>query len=72
VLSAAAGGAIPIGAIVARFERLRPRWLEEEFRHTVIAFGGGVLLTAVRGIRALPRRSNAGARGVGRAEWGSG
>ncbi len=42
-----AGIAIPCGALTARIERLRPDWLEEEFRHSVAAFGGGVLLAAV-------------------------
>ncbi|MEM9185174.1 MAG: divalent cation transporter [Planctomycetota bacterium] len=36
-----------VGGVIARFERLKPDWLEEEFRHTVIAFGGGALLSAV-------------------------
>ncbi|QEF97961.1 ZIP Zinc transporter [Stieleria maiorica] len=45
--TAVAGGAIPLGGVVASFENIRPRWLEEEFRHTVIAFGGGALLSAV-------------------------
>jgi ZIP family zinc transporter len=42
-----AGITIPIGGLLARFEHLQPQWLEEEFRHSVIAFGGGVLLAAV-------------------------
>jgi len=42
-----AGAAIPIGGLLARVEQIRPRWLENEFRHSVIAFGGGVLLAAV-------------------------
>jgi ZIP family zinc transporter len=42
-----AGAAIPVGGVLARFERLQPRWLEKEFRHAVLAFGGGVLLAAV-------------------------
>ncbi len=42
-----AGACIPLGAALARIERIRPRWLEDEFRHFVIAFGGGVLLGAV-------------------------
>lgn len=46
-LSFLAGVAIPLGGVVARIERLRPQWLEEEFRHFVIAFGGGALLSAV-------------------------
>lgn len=42
-----AGAAIPVGGGLAMVERIRPRWLEDEFRHSVIAFGGGVLLSAV-------------------------
>ncbi len=45
-LTLVAGGAMPIGGAVARFERIHPDWLESEFRHSVIAFGGGVLLSA--------------------------
>ncbi|MDV6029118.1 MAG: divalent cation transporter [Phycisphaera sp. RhM] len=47
VFTAIAGGAIPLGGAAASFEKIRPRWLEEEFRHTVIAFGGGALFSAV-------------------------
>ncbi|MGB6346613.1 MAG: hypothetical protein WBF40_04560 [Methyloceanibacter sp.] len=59
LLATLAGATIPLGAIIAQFERIHPRWLEAEFRHSVIAFGGGVLLAAVSlvlvpdGIRAL-------------------
>ena len=42
-----AGAAIPLGAIIAMVERIQSRWLEQEFRHSVIAFGGGVLLAAI-------------------------
>lgn len=42
-----AGAAIPLGGALALVERIRPRWLEREFRHFVIAVGGGVLLSAV-------------------------
>lgn len=38
---------MPIGAAIAALERIRPRWLETEVRHGVIAFGGGALLSAV-------------------------
>lgn len=41
------GVTIPLGAFCARFERIAPWWLENEFRHAVIAFGGGVLFSAV-------------------------
>lgn len=42
-----AGLAMPVGALVGRFEHIRSQWLEQEFRHTVMAFGGGALLSAV-------------------------
>ncbi len=47
VLTFLAGAAIAAGGFVARIERIRPKWLEREFRHSVIAFGGGALLSAV-------------------------
>ena len=55
-----AGACIPIGGLLARVERIRPRWLEEELRHFVIAFGGGILVGAValvlvpEGVERLP------------------
>ena len=55
-----AGACIPAGATLACIERIGPGWLEDEFRHFVIAFGGGVLLGAValvlipEGARHLP------------------
>lgn len=47
LLTTAAGACIPIGGIFASFEHIRPYWLEREFRHFVVAFGGGILLGAV-------------------------
>ncbi|WP_149499293.1 ZIP family metal transporter [Roseiconus lacunae] len=47
LLTAIAGGAIPVGGWIASVESIRPQWLEEELRHTVIAFGGGALISAV-------------------------
>ena len=47
ILTAAAGSCIPLGGLIAGFERFRPRWLERELRHFLIAFGGGILLGAV-------------------------
>lgn len=47
LMSLGAGVTIPLGAVLARFERIRPRWLEEELRHFVMAFGGGALIAAV-------------------------
>jgi zinc transporter, ZIP family len=57
----AAGACIPLGGLIASMEHLRPAWLENEFRHFVVAFGGGVLLAAValvllpEGIALVPR-----------------
>ncbi|WP_137222963.1 MULTISPECIES: ZIP family metal transporter [Shewanella] len=42
-----AGLAMPLGAVIACFEKVGSEWLEQEFRHSVMAFGGGALLSAV-------------------------
>ncbi len=47
LLTSLAGAAMPLGAAVACVERVRPQWIKQEFRHGVIAFGGGALLSAV-------------------------
>lgn len=47
VCSLAAGIAIPVGGLIARFEHFQSVWLEEEFRHGVMAFGAGALLSAI-------------------------
>lgn len=47
VYATLAGAMIPLGAVIARFESVRSRWLEDELRHSVIAFGGGALFAAV-------------------------
>lgn len=47
VYSTLAGLAIPLGGLLARVEHIRPQWLENELRHTVVAFGGGALFSAV-------------------------
>lgn len=36
-----------LGACLARFEKIATQWLEQEFRHSVTAFGAGALLSAV-------------------------
>jgi len=63
LLTSCAGACILIGGLLARVEHIRPQWLETEFRHSVIAFGGGVLVAAValvlvpEGTRLLPSPS---------------
>jgi ZIP family zinc transporter len=47
LLTLIAGIAMPIGAGIAGIEQIRPRWLETEFRHSIVAFGGGALLAAI-------------------------
>jgi ZIP family zinc transporter len=47
VYTSLAGFALLAGGALASIERLRPRWLEQEFRHGVLAFGGGILIAAV-------------------------
>ena len=42
-----AGACIPLGGIIAYLEKIRPYWLENELRHFIIAFGGGILAAAV-------------------------
>ena len=46
-LTVLAGACIPLGGLLASFERIRPNWLEREIRHFLIALGGGILLGAV-------------------------
>ncbi|MFV0512800.1 MAG: ZIP family metal transporter [Jhaorihella sp.] len=45
--STLAGAMIPLGGWLATIEHFRADWLATEFRHGVIAFGGGALLSAV-------------------------
>ncbi|TYL47927.1 ZIP family metal transporter [Marinomonas sp. IMCC 4694] len=47
LLTLLAGLAMPLGALIAHFERIRPVWLETELMHGVTAFGGGALLSAI-------------------------
>lgn len=47
IMTTFAGAAIPAGALLGQLQPLLQRWLDTEFRHSVIAFGGGALLAAV-------------------------
>ncbi len=42
-----AGLAIPVGGALASIDGLLPRWMRTEVRHSVIAFGAGVLIAAI-------------------------
>ncbi len=46
-LTLMAGLAMPAGALVGCAENIRSDWLKTEFRHSVMAFGGGALLSAI-------------------------
>ena len=60
-----AGGCIAVGGLAGMIERIHPRWLEDELRHSIIAFGGGVLISAValvlvpEGSRLMPSATGA-------------
>lgn len=47
LLTLMAGLAMPLGGLLATVASVRPNWLNEELRHSVTAFGGGALLSAV-------------------------
>ena len=42
-----AGLAMPLGALIASVEHIQSQWLEQELRHSIVAFGGGALLSAI-------------------------
>lgn len=60
LLTLLAGATIPLGGLLASVEKIQPRWLEDDFRHFIMAFGGGALLAAIalvlvpEGAAALP------------------
>ena len=43
----ASGVCSVVGGLLARVEQIMPLWLEREFRHTIVAFGGGILIAAI-------------------------
>ena len=47
IYTVCAGACVPLGGLIAYKEKIKPNWLENEFRHSIIAFGGGILLAAV-------------------------
>lgn len=47
VYTTLSGSCMLLGGLIARIERVRPLWLEQELRHSVVAFGGGILFAAI-------------------------
>lgn len=47
LLSLVAGAAMPIGALCARLDLVHPLFLGDAWRHFIVAFGGGALISAV-------------------------
>jgi ZIP family zinc transporter len=47
ILSLLAGAAMPAGALLARLDLLSPSTLGTSWRHFIVAFGGGALISAV-------------------------
>lgn len=47
LMTTMAAAAMPLGGWFAMIGGLRPGWLFQELRHSILAFGGGVLLAAV-------------------------
>lgn len=46
-LTLMAGSAMPVGAMLACVDSIRPNWLNTETRHGIVAFGGGALVSAI-------------------------
>ncbi|MGO4891078.1 ZIP family metal transporter [Flavobacterium sp. W21_SRS_FM6] len=47
LVTSLAGLGMPLGGLLAKLEHFQSDWLAQEFRHGVMAFGGGALLSAV-------------------------
>ncbi|MCP5037418.1 MAG: divalent cation transporter [Rhodobacteraceae bacterium] len=47
LLALAAGITIPLGGALAWIDNLVPDWMRRELRHSVAAFGGGALMSAI-------------------------
>lgn len=47
ILTLCAGITMPAGALLAYWENVRPLWLKNELRHSILAFGGGALFASV-------------------------
>lgn len=53
LLSFMAWFAITVGALIAKFEHIKPRWIKVSFWHTVIRFSADTLLLAVAWVSIL-------------------
>lgn len=62
---------IPLGGLLGRIEGLHPGWLTDEWRHAVLAFGGGVLVAAVA-LVLVPEGAAALSPGAAVAAFGAG
>jgi ZIP family zinc transporter len=47
ITATVAGLAMPAGAWLATFKGIRPKWIEKEIRHGILALGAGALVSAV-------------------------
>ncbi len=47
LLSLAAGATIPLGGLIGAASKVYPKWLNQEWKHGIMAFGGGALISAV-------------------------
>jgi ZIP family zinc transporter len=47
IVASIAGLAMPLGALIATYQGIQPKWLENELRHGILALGAGALISAV-------------------------
>lgn len=47
LVASVAGLAMPAGALMATYQGVQPKWLEQELRHGILALGAGALISAV-------------------------
>ncbi|NDV91452.1 divalent cation transporter [Alteromonas sp. 345S023] len=47
IVASVAGLAMPLGALIATYQGIQPKWLENELRHGILALGAGALISAV-------------------------
>ncbi|BFT29067.1 divalent cation transporter [Alteromonas sp. D210916BOD_24] len=47
IIATLAGLAMPLGALLATYKGIHPKWIEQELRHGILAVGAGALVSAV-------------------------